>query len=210
MDMSKTIVPKSDQMNYDDFPAGPKTITITGVKGASNENDQQPVSVHYEGDNGKPYKPCKSMRRVMVAVWGVNAIEYVGKSMTLFGDPNVLWAGKKVGGIRISHMSHIKDEINLALTASKGRRLPHRIQPLKIDMSDPDPIGDESLTTSTNEAEPYETLYERAKGQAENGVSAYEKSFMSLRDPDRKKLIDSGDHQKLKDLAEKVDQGLQY
>jgi hypothetical protein len=68
MNLAETIIPKSDQLNADDLITGTITVKITAVKG-SNE-PQQPVSIHYEGDNGKPYKPCKSMRRILVSAWG--------------------------------------------------------------------------------------------------------------------------------------------
>jgi len=133
-DMSKTIAPKSDQMNYDDFITGPKNITINRVVISGNEGEAQPASVFYEGDNGKPYKPCKSMRRVMVAVWGKESTSYVGKSMTLYGDPTVKWAGAAVGGIRISHMSHMEKLLNVSLSSSKGKRAPFTVKPLQIEM----------------------------------------------------------------------------
>lgn len=138
MDMSKTIAPKTDQLNADDFIGGPRDITITVVKGANDP--QQPVSIYFEGDNGKPYKPCLSMRRVMVKSWGINAIEYVGRSMTLFCDPNVSFGGAKVGGIRISHMSHIKEDFVMALTMSKARRSSYPVKVLDIKMLSDDEI----------------------------------------------------------------------
>lgn len=128
VDLSKTIEPKSDQINYDDFLGGiTKTITVTKVVGSDGD---QPIAIRYEGDNGKPYKPCKSMRRVLVALWGANGAEYAGKSMTLYGDPEVMFGGVKVGGIRISHVSHITEPHVLSLTAKKGGRKPFTVRPL--------------------------------------------------------------------------------
>lgn len=198
IDMTETIKPKSDQINYDDFLTGPRTIIITGVKSTGNTNDQQPVSVGYQGDGGKPYKPCKSMRRVMVRVWGEDAAKYAGKSMTLYGDPNVIWGGEKVGGIRISHMSHIDKEINVPLTASKTKRVLYKVKPLKVDMVD------------VEEEETYEDFYERAKEQAENGFSKYKIFFKALNPENKKRLDDAGDHQKLKELAEAVEEEPDY
>jgi hypothetical protein len=84
IDLSKTIAPKSEQLNADDLIAGPRTITVTSVKLVAED---QPVAIHFAGDEGKPYKPCKSMRRVLVRAWGADGAQYVGKSMTLFlGD----------------------------------------------------------------------------------------------------------------------------
>lgn len=130
VDMAATIIPKSDQLNADDLIAGPRTITVTGIRG--NDSAEQPVSIAFEGDNGKPYKPCKSMRRVMVYVWGPDAKAYVGRSMTLYCDPAVQFGGMKVGGIRISHMSHIDAPQTMALTATRAKRAPFTVQPLKV------------------------------------------------------------------------------
>lgn len=133
-DLSTTIIPKSDQMNADDLISGSMTITITKVS-ANPSSAEQPISVAFEGDNGKPYKPCKSMRRVMVAIWGKDGGEYPGRSMTLYRDPDVTWGGLKVGGIRISHMTGIDRPVVMALTATKQSRKPFTVNPL--DMSRP-------------------------------------------------------------------------
>jgi hypothetical protein len=65
-DLTETIAPRSDQQNADDYVAGPKTVTITEVRRGTTE---QPVEVHLKEFPGRPYKPSKSMRRVMVAGW---------------------------------------------------------------------------------------------------------------------------------------------
>lgn len=126
--MLDTVTPKSDQLNYDDLIGGQvRTIKITNVSIATGD---QPASLSYEGDNGKPYKPCKSMRRVLIHVWGTDGKKYIGRAMSLYGDPNVMFAGVKVGGIRISHMSDMKDPVSLALTVTKGSRKAFTVQPL--------------------------------------------------------------------------------
>lgn len=127
-DMAQVIVPKSDQLNADDLIAGPRTITITGV--TIRGGQEQPVSISFEGDNGKPYKACKSMCRVMVTAWGPDSKQYVGRSMTLYRDQSVKWGGMEVGGIRISHMSHIDSQITMALTMTKGSRKPYVVKPM--------------------------------------------------------------------------------
>lgn len=127
MDMSAFVVPKSDQLNADDLTE-PRTIRITKVSGTGNAD--QPVAVFFEGDNGRPFKPCKSMRRVMVAAWDKDATAYVGRSMTIYRDPRVAFGGMEVGGIRISHMSHIDKTLSLALTVTKAKRAPYRVEPL--------------------------------------------------------------------------------
>ena len=101
--LKDTIVPKSDQLNAEQLLSGSMTITVTEVKRGSS--DEQPVILHYQGDNGRPYKPCKTMRKVLIFAWGDDGREWVGKTMTLYCDPEVKFGGVKVGGIRISHLS---------------------------------------------------------------------------------------------------------
>ena len=127
IDLTPTIQAKSDQLNADDL-AEPKTIKITEVKAGNNE---QPICIHYEGDNGRPYKPCKTMRRVLVRAWGKDGTDYAGRQMTLFNDPSVTWAGQKVGGIRISHLSHIKSELIIPLVVSRGKKTNVKIKKWK-------------------------------------------------------------------------------
>lgn len=127
-DMGATIIPKSDQLNADDLIAGPKTITITGVTIRSGQ--EQPISISFEGDNGKPYKACKSMCRVMVTAWGPDSKKYVGRSMTLYREPTVKWGGMEVGGIRISHMSDIDTALTMALTVTRANKRPFTVRPI--------------------------------------------------------------------------------
>lgn len=127
-EMLKTIEPKSDQLNADDLLGG-RTITVKITK-VSILAGEQPVALHYEGDNGKPYKPCKSMRRVIVTVWGSDANLYAGRIMTLYRDDEVQFGGVAVGGLRISHMSGIGDPVTIALTVTRARRKPFTVVPL--------------------------------------------------------------------------------
>lgn len=126
-DLRTTIVAKSDQLNADDLIGGSITITVTKVSLLAGE---QPIAINYASDNGKPYKPCKSMRRVLVGAWGSDGSKYVGRSMTLYRDQDVMWGGEKVGGIRISHMSDIEGEVTLSLMASKKCKRPFTVRPL--------------------------------------------------------------------------------
>lgn len=149
MDMSQFTAPKSDQINSDDFIAGPRTITITKVT-ANEGNREQPINVFFEGDEEKPYRPCLSMRRAMMAIWGVYTDVYVGRSMTLYRDPEVTWGGMAVGGIRISNMSHMDGPMTLALTATKKARKPYKVLPLVIEQKAPEPAEPDKATTAAN------------------------------------------------------------
>lgn len=130
MDLSESIKPKSDQLNADDLISGTKTIKIRDIKGTSDV--AQPVSIYFEGDENKPYKPCKSMRRLLVAIWGTNGLNYIGRSITLYRDDKVSFGGIEVGGIRISHASDITEPKIISLTASKTKRIPYKVEVLKV------------------------------------------------------------------------------
>ena len=137
-DMRAVIIPRSDQLNSDSLIAGPVTITVSIV--TIRPGTEQPVSISYEGDDGRPYKPCKSMARVMVHCWGADANAYIGRRMTLYCDPTVKWGGMAVGGIRISHMSDIKGVQTLALTETKGKKTIFTVKPLAEAAPPPPPV----------------------------------------------------------------------
>lgn len=119
MDISETLAPKSDQQNFDDYLTGPRTVTVSAVNVPGGE---QPVSVDLVEYPGRPFKPNKSMRRVLAAGWGAESSAWVGRRLTLFGNPAVVYGGKAVGGIEIAEMSHLEKPLALALTATRGKR----------------------------------------------------------------------------------------
>jgi len=125
--LQDTIVPKSDQLNADDLIIGPITVKVECVKRSSSP--EQPIDICITGH--RPFRPCKSMRRVLISVWGDKGSEWVGKSMTLYRDPAVKYGGVEVGGIRISHVSGIDEEIKLALTTTRAKRSLYKVLPLK-------------------------------------------------------------------------------
>jgi hypothetical protein len=175
IDVSQTIAPKSDQLNADDLLGG-KTITIKITK-VSGDKTEQPILIHFEGDNGKPYKPCKSMRRVLVYAWGKYADQYVGRSLTLYCDPTVKFGGAEVGGIRISHMSHIDKAFTMALTASKAVRKPYSVKPLVADNGSAAPVTDATaLIDEGNEA-------------AERGTEILKTFWSRLKKPQQEPLL---------------------
>lgn len=139
--MLQTVIPKSDQLNADSLIGG-KTLTIKVTK-VSLVNGDQPVAISYEDDDGKPYKPCKSMRRVLIHAWGGDGAQYVGRSMTLYCDPTVKFGGADVGGIRISHLSNIDREMTMALTATRANRKPFTVRPLNIEPTEKQINADE-------------------------------------------------------------------
>jgi len=129
-DLRSTIIPKSDQLNSEQLLAGPMTVRVTDVR--IGNSDEQPISVHYEGEAGRPFKPCKTMRKVLILAWGPDGREWAGKSMSLYCDPQVKFGGAEVGGIRISHLSDIDRDIQVSLTATKGKKALHTIKRMQV------------------------------------------------------------------------------
>jgi len=127
MDLTESIAPKSDQLNADDLMAGPVTVTIAEVAKGTPE---QPVDVRLVEFPGRAYRPSKSMRRVMVSAWGAEASTYAGHRITLFRNPEITFGRDKVGGIEISHLSHIDKPLTVALTATRGKRKNFTVKPL--------------------------------------------------------------------------------
>ena len=126
---ANTIIPKTDQANADDLISGPRTVKVTQVTRGNKEN---PVFIYTDGFEGRPYKPCLSMRRAIISAWGEYPDPWVGRSLTLYRDPEVVYGGVKVGGIRISHFSDIAEDFELMLTVTRGKRKVHRFSKLEI------------------------------------------------------------------------------
>ena len=141
MDISTAAQPRSDQLNSDDLIGGPQIVTIVEVR---KGNDEQPVEiVTKEFGPGRPYKPGKSMIRVLLAAWGKEASAYTGRRLMLYRDPEIRFGKDQVGGIRISAMSHIDSRLTLALTVTRGRRAPFTVEPLPDAAPPPQPITDD-------------------------------------------------------------------
>lgn len=172
-----TIVPKSDQLNAEQLLAGPMTITVTEVRRGDAD---QPVVIHYHGDDGRPYKPCKSMRKVLIFAWGEDGTQWAGRAMTLYNNPAVKWGGVAVGGVRISHLSHIERDLVLQLTATKGKKEPQRIERLV-------------------QADPHAQARQQLKTAAAQGLSALETAWKAIGKPAQKAL--AGELPALKEAA---------
>jgi len=135
MDISETTGANSAQQNYDDYLGGQtRTVTITAVTKGSAE---QPVDVQIAEFPGHPFKPNKTMRRLLVVAWGADSTAYIGRRLTLFGNPGVIYGGKAVGGVEIAAMSDLEKPLTVALTAKRGQRRNFTVKPLAAPVQDP-------------------------------------------------------------------------
>ena len=139
MNIGETIAPTSDQLDAVDLLGGPRTFTIESVSAGSSE---QPVNVHLDGFP-RPWRPGKSMRRVLVAAWGPDASLYTGRRVTLFCDPAVTFGKEKVGGTRISHLSHLAGPLTVPLLVTRGKTAMFTVQPLIETAATPAPTPEQ-------------------------------------------------------------------
>lgn len=126
VDIAKAIEPRSDQQNYDDYVAGPRTVTVTEV----DRDKEQRVSIHLAEYPGRPFKPSKTNLRLIAQAWGTEAAAWTGRRMTLAGDPTVKFGGQQVGGIRVVALSHIDKPFTAALTTTRGKRATYKVDAL--------------------------------------------------------------------------------
>lgn len=138
VDVSATIVAKSDQVNADDLMGVGHTITIRITRAKINPGEDQPWSLQFEGSD-KVYRPSKGMRRIMAEAWGLESDNYVGQRLKLFRDPEVRFGKDTVGGIRIGAMTGISARKTFVVAVSKGQRRPFPVDALPADGSDPRP-----------------------------------------------------------------------
>ena len=128
MDMSESIVPRSDQINADELVGGPATYTVREVVQGKAEQPFDFMLV----ETDRAYRPSKTMRRVIVAAWGAEATNYAGRVLTLYREPSIKFGGATVGGIRISAMSHLKNDepVEVQAQVTRGKREKFTVRPL--------------------------------------------------------------------------------
>ncbi len=125
MDLSASIEPRSDQINADDLHT-PITYTIRDVVQGKAEQPFDFMLV----ETDRAYRPSKTMRRLIVAAWGADAAAYAGRRLTLYREPSIRFGKDIVGGIRISHMSHITKRLEEKFQTTRGKRETFTVDPL--------------------------------------------------------------------------------
>lgn len=130
IDITDTIAGAVDQITADSLIG--RTITariarITRMSGAPKKGDQ-PVNVYLDGEP-LPWRPCLTMRRLLVALWGPDASRWIGQSLRLYRDDAVRFGDAAVGGVRVSHAS-IERRMIVSLAATKGKKATYTVEPL--------------------------------------------------------------------------------
>ena len=124
--MTESLEARSDQINAVDL-SEPRTYTIEKVTAGKATH---PFDFHLVESPGKVYRPNLGMRRVIVDGWGPETSAYHGRRLTLFNEPTVIYAGVEIGGIRVSHMSHLDKPLKTSLAISQKKKVPYTVQPL--------------------------------------------------------------------------------
>lgn len=126
--MKVTIKKKTDQLNYEDFLGGvTRTVTITGYRELDGEQDYE-ISI---AEDKRFWRPPVTDVKKLVALWGDESDTWIGRRVTLAGDPDVMFGGQKVGGIRVIAMSDIGDKPRpLTLAVSRNQKRTFTIKPL--------------------------------------------------------------------------------
>lgn len=173
MDLTETIQVNSDQLNADDLIGGPITITITAV---TEGNQEQPVYIHAKELHGKTYRPSKSMRRVLVAVWGGDGNTYAGRRLTLYRNPDIRFGKEKVGGIEVSHASHIGAPVTTSIPVARGKRKQHSVQPLP----DPTPAITVADVEACDDVNQLRAWWQTATDDVKEAITARAKALTDL------------------------------
>lgn len=119
LDVTSMNVSKADQLNAIDLAGGDLVATITGVRATGDP--KQPLIVRLDSW-GQPWKPCKSVRRLLAAMWSTDAEVWVGRRLKLYMEPTVIYAGEAVGGVRVREASHIEKPFVIMLPKSSKSR----------------------------------------------------------------------------------------
>lgn len=131
-DVRNAMQAKSDQLNSVDIIGFEPVIRIREVQ---VRNGEQPVWIYFDGDNNRPWKPSRGMIRILSAGWGYESDQWIGRSVQIFNEPTVKYAGKEVGGVHIRAMSDIPTKgINTTLVKNRQQREPYKVAFLKIEL----------------------------------------------------------------------------
>ena len=133
-DVSQAMEAKSDQLNAVDIIGAEPVIRIRDVQVKTGD---QPISVYFDGDHNRPWKPSKGMVRILAGAWGRDSDNWIGKHVQLYYEPTVVYAGKEVGGIRVKALSDIDPKgLMFSLTISRQKREPYRVPLLEVNANE--------------------------------------------------------------------------
>ena len=154
VDITDALAPKSDQLDAVEL-VNPRTFTIdTGSRLGTREGAT--VAEIRLVDFPRVWRPSKGMLDVLAKCWGTDGKAWAGRSVTLYNDPEVTFGKDKVGGIRISHLSHIDGPVTVMIRGrgQGARKIAWPVKPLTVAAPPPPPaamsLEDVAATTDTD------------------------------------------------------------
>jgi len=125
--ISDALKAKSDQLNALDLVGSPLTIVIERVD--YHHGKEQPVEIFYHGSK-LPWRAAKCMLRLLSSYWSDETENWVGKTVELYFEQNVMWAGKADGGIRVSGLSDIEKTEQVRVKEGRNKHNIYNIKKL--------------------------------------------------------------------------------
>lgn len=135
MDISNALIAKSDQLNALDLSGAPIIATIKDARQPGGQGT--PVFIDLAGMDGRPWKPSKGMLRVLATGWGKETDVWVGRHVKLVNNPEVVYAGKAIGGVEVAAMSHIDGPFTLPKRVNQQKVVPHHVDVLAEPVTEP-------------------------------------------------------------------------
>lgn len=130
MDITQALAPASDQIDAVEL-VEPRTFTIdTGSR--LGKRDGKTVAEIRLVEVDRVWRPSKGMLDVLAACWGTKADQWVGRRVTVYNDPDVMFGKDRVGGVRISHLSGIDAarDVQIRGAGATGRKKSWHVEPL--------------------------------------------------------------------------------
>ena len=162
MDISHALAPKSDQLDAVDLLGSPPQVfTITDV---SEGNAEQPVNIRL-AEFPRVWRPSKGMLRVLAGCWGKETQAWVGRRVELYCDPDVMFGPDRVGGIRISRLSHIEKRTSVPMIVKRGKGGSWNVDPLPDEPAAP--ALTEAMIACATDSEQLRAWWQQHPGQRE-------------------------------------------
>lgn len=114
MHYKKLVKPDSPYFGEQDFAAPDETITVTiesyAIENVTNNQGTKLKGVLHFSEKVKPLILNSTNGSAISKLYGKETDGWIGKQITLYLDPNVRFAGKRVGGTRVRKPSAIPDK----------------------------------------------------------------------------------------------------
>ena len=160
--MRVDIKKNTDQLNYEDFLGGvTRVVTIAKVEKGRKEA-QYDIAIE---EDDRYWRPPATILKLLKLAYGEEGADWVGKKAMLYGDPDVKMKGVKVGGIRVSHLSHIDGPLTASLTVTRGQTAVFTVDPLP-ELSPVEALRNEWKTATPERKTEIEAQVQRLTNEA--------------------------------------------